>query len=305
MTITLVGENSYTLKADLKHLVSDFKESHGDLSIEQLEAQEIDKNKFSEALTSLPFLASKKLVVISELSKNKDLSDEAEQLINNLPETTDLVMVETKLDKRLSLYKFLKTKTDFREFNGLAPNELSKWLVQSAKSKGGNLTIGDASYLVERLGTNQLLLSNELDKLLLYSPNVSKESINLLTEQTPQSTIFQLLEVAFRGSYGDVLSLYKEQRALRVEPPQIIAMLCWQLSIVSIIKASGGKTPDLIAKEAKLNPFVVKKSQSIANKLSLNKTKDLISKLLIIDLASKSKNIDTDEALLNYLLDLA
>jgi DNA polymerase-3 subunit delta len=158
---------------------------------------------------------------------------------------------------------------------------------------------------VERVGSSQQLLGGELEKLILYNPQITRETIELLTDATPQSTIFQLLEAAFAGNTKQALQLYSEQRALNVEPAQIIAMLAWQLHVLAIIKTAGDRSPDTIAKEARLNPFVVKKSQNIARKLSLPELKELIGDLLRIDVQSKRTSIDADEALQHYLLRMA
>jgi len=303
--VTLNGENSFSLQRELRQLVADFEAEHGDLALERLDGQEAGIDRIGEALTSLPFLASRKLVMLREPGANKQFAEQVGQLLGDVPDTTDVIIVEPKLDKRLSYYKFLKKNTDFREFAELDVNGLSRWLVEAAKQQGGTLGQGDARYLVERAGQSQQLLSNELDKLLLYEPKISHQTIDLLTEATPQSTIFELLEAAFTGNTKRAFKLYEEQRALKVEPIQIIAMLGWQLNVLAIIKTGGDRDSDQIAKEAKLNPFVVRKSQSIARNLSLTELKKLVSDLLKIDTASKRTSIDTDEALQNYILQLA
>ncbi|HMH31141.1 MAG TPA: DNA polymerase III subunit delta [Methylomirabilota bacterium] len=305
MIVTLNGENSFSLQRELRQLVADFEAEHGDLALERLDGQEAGIDRIGEALTSLPFLASRKLVMLREPGANKQFAEQVGQLLGDVPDTTDVIIVEPKLDKRLSYYKFLKKNTDFREFAELDVNGLSRWLVEAAKQQGGTLGQGDARYLVERAGQSQQLLSNELDKLLLYEPKISHQTIDLLTEATPQSTIFELLEAAFTGNTKRAFKLYEEQRALKVEPIQIIAMLGWQLNVLAIIKTGGDRDSDQIAKEAKLNPFVVRKSQSIARNLSLTELKKLVSDLLKIDTASKRTSIDTDEALQNYILQLA
>ncbi len=158
---------------------------------------------------------------------------------------------------------------------------------------------------MERVGASQQLLSNELEKLLLYDPRISRRTIDSLTDATPQGTIFQLLEAAFAGDRARALRLYAEQRALKVEPPQIIAMLAWQLNVLAIIKTAGERSSDTIAREAKLNPFVVQKSRNIARDISLARLKGLVSGLLKIDTRIKRTNTDPDEALRHYLLTLA
>jgi DNA polymerase-3 subunit delta len=181
---------------------------------------------------------------------------------------------------------------------------LASWLTAEAKQKDGSLSLADARYLVERVGSNQQLLSNELEKLLLYDSKIDRRTIDLLTDPAPQSTIFQLLEAAFAGHAKTVLKLYAEQRAQKVEPAQVIAMLTWQLHVLAIVKAAGDRSVDTIAKEAKLNPFVIRKSQGIARKLSLSELKELINELLKIDVAMKRTAMDADDALQHYLLKL-
>jgi DNA polymerase-3 subunit delta len=305
MIITLSGDNSFGWQAELKRLVGDFVSDYGDLALERLDGEEADFVRLQEALTSLPFLAPKKLVILRAPSKNKQFAEHVEQILDDVFETNDVILVEPKLDKRLAYYKTLKKITDFRDFAELDINGLARWLGDEAKRQQGSLGSTDARYLIERVGVNQLLLSNELEKLLIYDSKVTRASIELLTEATPQSTIFQLLEAAFAGNAKKTLNLYAEQRALKVEPPQIIAMLAWQLNILTIIKTAGDRAADQIAKEARLNPFVVRKSQSIAQNLTLSELKKLIVDLLKIDTKSKRTNLNPDEALQTYLLKLA
>lgn len=304
MVVTLTGENSFALQRELNGLVQAYLAEHSDLGLERIDGQEVSTERIAEAVTSLPFLASKKLVVLRAPSSNKQFTEQAEQILDEVSETTDVIIIEPKLDKRLSYYKFLKKKTDFREFPELDINGLARWLTDTARAQDASLSPADARYLVERVGTSQQLLANDLEKLVLYDPKITRQTIDLLTDPTPQSTIFQLLEAAFAGNGKKTLDLYVEQRALKVEPIQIIAMLAWQLHVLAILKTAGDREVDQIAKEAKLNPYVLRKSQDIANKLTLPNLKSQISNLLEIDTKSKRTNLDADEALQNYLLKL-
>jgi DNA polymerase-3 subunit delta len=305
MISVLTGENSFGLDHELHGRTAAFIKEQGDLALERIDGQEADFERIREAMTSLPFLASRKLIVLREPGANKEFVAAVENLASEIPETTDVIFVEAKPDKRTAYYKFLKSQKDYKEFPQLDTNGLASWLVKEAKNRGGELNTSDARYLVERVGIDQQLLAHELEKLLLFNNAVSRESINQLTTASPQSTIFQLLEAAFAGNSRRTLKLYEEQRSLKVEPAQIVAMLSWQLHILATIKTAGDRSTDQIAKEARINPFVVRKSLAIADKLSLRELKEYISNLLQIDMRSKRTNLDTDEALQNYLLELA
>jgi len=303
--VTFTGDNSFMLRAELDTLVQRFLDEHGDMALERLDGEETTYERLQEALQSLPFLASKKMVILRAGSANKQFVERAESLLKELPESTDLILLEPKLDKRSSYYKLVKKVTDFKEFPELDRAGLARWLMSAAKSQGGSIGQNDALYLVERAGTNQQLLSHELEKLLLYDQNITKRSIDLLIDPTPQSTVFELLEAAFAGNAKRAMELYEEQRALKVEPQQIIAMLAWQLHILALIKTAGDRTPDLIAREGRVNPFVVRKSAVIARKMSLNQLKQLIYDLMTIDRRLKREALDADEALQDFLLVIA
>ncbi len=294
------------LRAELRRRIHDFVDAHGDMALERLDGEDTGYDRIQEALQSLPFLADRKMVVLQSPSSNKQFIENAQKLLEDLPGTTDLIVVEPKLDKRLGYYKYLKKQSGYSEYNELDENSLAKWLVALAKEKSAQLTLADAKYLIERVGSSQLVLASEVEKLSLYQSDVTRTAINALTVAAPQSTIFQLLEAAFAGNSRHVLQLYAEQRALKVEPQQIIAMLAWQLHILALVKSAGKEeTPDSIARAAKLNPYVVRKSAGIARKLSMTQTRQLVHDLLITDERLKQEALNADDVLLEYLLQIS
>ncbi len=305
MITTLTGSNSFGLKAELGQFVSAFLEEHGDMALERLDGEDAPFDRIRESLESMPFLSARKMVVLRAPGSNKTFMDQAEKLLVNTPELTDVIIVEPKLDKRLAYYKFLKKNTEFKEFNELDEYGLSKWLVEEAKNQIGSLSQTNAKYLVERVGTNQQMLANELVKLLSYNKAITRQTVDLLTEPTPQSTIFELLDAAFAGNAKKALELYTEQRALKVEPQQIMAMLAWQLHVLAVIKTAGTRSAEEISRDAKLNPFVVRKSQAIAHKTTLMGLKSLIQRALELDVRLKSESINADDAMQHFLVTLA
>jgi len=149
------------------------------------------------------------------------------------------------------------------------------------------------------------MLRLELDKLLAFDPNITDQSIELLTVRLPQSTVFELLDAAFAGKTARAIALYSEQRALKVEPQAIIAMLAWQLHILLAVKAAGKISVEDIAKAAKLNPFVVRKSQGLVRNVTLSQLKKQIEDLLRLDYRLKRTMTNPDEAVQLYLLQIS
>ncbi len=300
MIATLTGSNAFALQAELKRLVGEFVAEYTDLGLQRIDGEEAEYDVIREALESLPFLASRKMVVLRTPGANKLFAEKVEQLLGDLPETTDVIIHEPKLDKRSVYYKFLKKTTDYKEFNELDDYGLAKWLTTQA-----DISQSDAKYLLERVGPNQQMLASELAKLATYNPKITRQTIDLLTEPNPQSTIFQLLDAAFAGNHKQLLKLYAEQRASKVEPQQIMAMMAWQLHVLAVVKAAGDRSDATIAADAKINPFVVSKSHRITQSFTLENLKELVRKLAQLDVQLKTTAIDADDGLQNYLLNIS
>jgi len=304
MVISLTGSNSFLLRRRLDELTNSFVAEQGELALERIEAESVDLQAILDAIQSLPFLSARKMVVVRDLSANKPAAEAIEQIISSVEDSTDLIIYEPAPDKRTSYFKVLKSKTELEEFNELDTRSLANWLADEAKKQGGQLGLADANYLVERIGANQQMLASELGKLLTYDPQVTRANIDLLTEPTPQGKIFELLDAAFGGNKKRALKLYEEQRAQRVEPQAILAMIAWQLQLLALAKYSKDKPATTVAKDAGLNPYPVTKAKNLAAKISKNELNKMVDEALDIDWRGKTTAIDLDEALKTYITTL-
>lgn len=304
MLITLVGNNTFILSKRLNELVNVFAAKYGNLAVERFDGEEVEPQAIVEALQSLPFLAKKKLVIVRSGGLNKEFAEDVEQIISSIGDSTDVVFYEPQIDKRTAYFKVLKSQTRFEEFNELDTYGLARWLVTEAKNRQAELSLADANYLVERLGTNQSLLANELDKLAIYNSRITRQNIDLLTEPTPQSKVFDLLDAAFSGRKERALRLYDDQRAQKVEPQAILAMIAWQLQQIAIAKMAGNRSVTEVSKDSGMKEYPLRKAKNLADKLSDEDLKYMVSEALEIDYRGKTTSLDMDEALKTYIVSL-
>ena len=75
MVITLSGSNSFALQQSQRQLVTDFIAEQGEMALERVDGSEATIERLSEALTSLPFLSSKKMVLLRQGSANKQFAE--------------------------------------------------------------------------------------------------------------------------------------------------------------------------------------------------------------------------------------
>lgn len=304
MIVTISGDDSYALKERRQELVNEFVSKHGDINIERIDGDEADSEQILDAIQNVPLLGSK-MVIISSAASQKNLLEQLEEISRNIPNTTEVLLIDSKFDKRAKYYKLLQKYSDFQDFSSSKTADINDWIVKTAQTKHGQISRADASYLVQQVGTNKTWLANEIEKLIIFDSDITKETIDLLCEPTPASTVFQLIDAMFIGNHEKAIKLYKDQRRQRVEPLAILAMITWQLHVLALLKTAGNKTVSDIARESKVSPFVLNKSKTIAAKLPMTQLKKMIKRTLNLDVRLKTESIDADQAMQHLLLTMA
>ncbi len=305
MIYTLTGSNTFLLRRELAKLRSEFVRRHGDFELEYIEAESCSVSDLAAKLSSLPFFSDKRCLIIDQPSAVHSLTEALPELIEATSDLVDVVLIEPSLDKRTKYYKFLKKHTDFREFSDLDEASLASWLVAQAKESGAQLSPSDAKYLINRVGANQYGLSHELQKLATHSKQITRDTIDLLSEPTPQTSIFDLLDSAFAGNARRALSLYENQRVQKVEPQVILAMLARQMHTMALVLAAPRhKSDTVIAKDNSLHPYAVTKARQSTRGMSIANLAKYIAELRAIDRRQKTKNVSLDDALRYFLIRL-
>ncbi len=304
MITVLTGANAYLLSETKKRIVDDFIRQNGSTAVEVVNASDLTVKQLVASMQARSLFSEKRLLIINDLSVNKNITEHIQDVLDADNVDTVALIVEQKFDKRTALYKLLKQKTDFRVFDELNEQALINWIVEYAKDRNGKLSHIDAQYILQRVGVDQLRLANEIDKLALYNSVISKKTIDMLTVESVHSTVFNLLDAAFAGQTKKTLELYREQRQAKVEPQAILGMLGWQLHILALVKSAEQQHADEIARQAKISPFVVRKTMTLAKNRTIDDVRNLVRRVLDVDIQLKSASINADDALQELLLEI-
>ncbi len=302
MVVVLSGKNSYLLQKNLQDVTREFVTEFGD-GIERFDGSELTSaDGVLDAVRSVSFLQPRKLVIVRDFAQCKDLLEKMESIVEQTADSTDLLLVDQKLDKRTAAYNFLKKQCELRMFEDLAPYDLQRWLVEESKNIGLELTADIAKFLVDRVGPNQQLLHRELEKLALHTQPITKAVIEEMVEPTPQSKVFDMLEALFTGQADKAQKLYDDQRAQGEEPQKLLAMITWQLQQLTLAVFAPTKTVDVLTK-AGMSPYGAQKALQMAKHITPKDLKFYITELAAID-ASVKTNADIESALSVYFSEI-
>jgi DNA polymerase-3 subunit delta len=298
MTIVLTGKNAHGVHAGQLKIVAEFVATHGD-SVERFDGSELaSADSVIDAVRSISFLEPRKLVIVKDFGQSKELMDRIEDVIAQVAESTDLLLVDQKLDKRTAGYKYLQKNVDVKDYKPLADYDSEKWLVALAHDNGAVLKPAQAKYLIARVGNDQLRLEQELKKLASSGQEMTQTLIDNLTEPQPQSKVFDMLDALFQGNLDKAWRLYQDQRAQGEDPHKIIAMITWQLSQLTLAIHAPMQTVDTLT-SAGVSPYGAQKLLKTSKYISKQQLSRYVNELASIDEQIKT-SADVESALETY-----
>jgi DNA polymerase-3 subunit delta len=170
------------------------------------------------------------------------------------------------------------------EFPRLREGELPAWLEGEAKRQGKTLGPGTARQLVEVVGQNLLELSQELEKLILYTgaqTSISAADAARLSSHSRTHTIFELVEALGQSRPDKALKVLGRLLELGEPPSRILVMLARQVRL--LIRTREGLQRHLdaaaLAKELGVPKFVAEKLQRQAGGFRLGQLKGQLIRL--------------------------
>jgi len=288
----LSGTNYHAVSAKVKELTEAFEAEYGSEGIERRDASSIEPSQLASLLTGVTLFASHRLVIIKDLSASKHLVESFLQIIKNIPEAVRVVILEPQLDKRTALYKALKKDAELLEYSELDEVALSSWVRDEVGRQKGNIDAKALQLIVQYVGLDQGRMLQELNKLLAYDSSITTKAVEELVEPSPQDTIFQLLDLALGGKSTRALEVLDGLERAHEDPFQTASMLIWQVHILALVQGAGTTADSEIAKEAKINPFVIRKSRGLAKSLTKAKLTQIIDAVAACDVTLKTSSTE-------------
>jgi DNA polymerase-3 subunit delta len=304
MVTLIYGDNEFALLAEKQRRVREFLEVHDAFGLEQLDCSECDAPRLRDALLQLPFLVSKKLVVLRDVFAQKWAADLLLALWPQIPAEIDVLIVESKPDKRTKLFKELAAQKNVHDYRPLQPRELLAWASAYAASLGSTLSARAASALVDRAGENQMRLAREIEKLAV-EPEISEELVSARVDQHLEASIFDLLDAVVAKQNDRACALYSDLLSLQTDPNEIMSMIAWQLHVLASIVYAPKKDTHSIAAVSGIHPFVIGKTLPLAARLSRDDVKRMVHSALQTDIAIKSGKAAADDAVRLLILELS
>ncbi len=293
MIILFYGKDTYRLKEKLNEIVEEYKKKHkSGFNLKFLDAKEINIDDLKSDFSSISMFKEKKLFVLSNVFSNAKIKEDFEKKAHLFFESSNILVLveEGDISSKDKLFCLLKEKAKIEVFNLLRVDQVKKWIKERLKGKEIELTAMDK--LVEFVGSDLWKMSKEIEKLINYSSKTIKEKdVELLVSPVFDSNIFETIDAIARKEKKKAVELISHHLKKGDSAPYIFSMIAFQFR--NIISVKGVENPNSLG----LNPFVLRKSISQAKNFSIEKLKEIYSKIVYLDTDIKTGRISPETAL--------
>ncbi|MBK8823907.1 MAG: DNA polymerase III subunit delta [Anaerolineales bacterium] len=315
----LYGNDEFAITRKLKDFESDFSDpTTAGMNTAHLEARTMTENDLNNAVNAMPFLAPKRLVIISNPSgkfNNPATRKKFGEFLNNAPDTAKIVLCETMEPKEVEKHWLMKwaekNKPAVKSQAFMLPKQrdMAGWIINEAKNQNGKIDPAAAAKLAEMVGVDTRQAGMELAKLLAYvnwARPVQGSDVEAVCIVTSQQSVFDFVDALSQGNGKTAQKLL--HRLLENEDSFALwGMVVRQFRLLvqarEILDGRGNK--DDVARALSVHPFVAEKTTGQASRFSMEALESIYHHLLSIDERVKTSQITLDLALDTLIVELA
>jgi DNA polymerase-3 subunit delta len=311
------GEETFLLSQQVRAWKESFrKRFEGDLNLVTLDGSEESEASLISQMETMPFLAEKRLIFIENLpeaakatSKESDAKEEDEKkedanqklidYLGKIPETSVVIFVQPKPDKRKRLYKKIVQVAEVKDFSPLKPAALGQWIQQQAVAYKATIDPRSAEHLAGLVGESLWRLDQEIQKLSAYAQgrSITPDDIDKLVIPSLEANVFHLTDALGAKDARKAIQCLHQSVAAGENLRQVFYMVVRQFRLLLLVCAYLSNYPNAtaqsLATSLKMHPFVARNTMGQAKRFKMAELKEAYRKLLDLDLAMKTSKIQT------------
>ncbi len=255
----------------------------------------------------------KKLAIIDDIFTKPDFKEKFLAKKEEFLKSDSIILIyqQGEINKKDSLFKFFKENSESQEFELLSGQKLKNWLKKEFEKYKTETEPGVLEALVEYVGSDLWRQSLEIKKLISYKNKglVKKEDVKLLVRSKIETDIFKTIDAVADKNKKQALNLLHKHLEKGDSPLYLLAMINYQFRNLLVVKDFIEKKRhqftnytrmtriNVLSKELKMHPFVIRKTFWQARKFTLEELKKIYRKIFQVDLDIKTGKIEPKTAL--------
>lgn len=310
-------KNVYLIYGSERYLVNQYKKKllqalvqEGDtMNFSSYEGKDINPNEIIDMAQTLPFFADYRVLLIENSGFFKKSCEELSEYMNEIPESTIFIFVESEVDSRLKMTKAVAKNGYVACIDTVDEATLQKWVLGRIRKEGKNITEQAYHDFIDRTGVDMSNIDSELVKLLSYcqyKDSISQEDVKAVVIEQTVNKVFDMVEHLAMKRQKEALQLYYQLLELNEAPMRILYQISRHFQILMVVKLMTGKGYGNreIAAKVGCREWAVKKYQNQARAYSLEQLKKAVREGVDYETAVKTGRMNDQLAVEVFLMSL-
>lgn len=307
--VAVYGEVPELVEKKSNELVNDFlEEGKDDFNFIKFNLYETSISSIIEEALTLPFISEKKAIVVKNSfmftgeKVSKEITPNTDQVIEFLEkyDGNNLLIFEiyqSKLDERKKLTKTLKNTSKLYKVEQMSEQEMKSWIQNKLHENYKDIKKDALNLFIELTGINFNVISQELDKIILFlgdRTTINKNDVSLIINRSLEQNVFLLTEYIQKGDKNKAIQLVKDLIIMKEEPIKLLALITsnYRLYYQCKILSRKGYSGQQISKTINVHPYRVKLALGQVKHYQLNELLNIIDHCAETDYKLKSSYID-------------
>lgn len=289
------------------------------MNTSHLDARSVSENELNNAIGSMPFLASQRLVVLDAPSKKYTGIEGHKRFtafLETIPPSTLLVLVDVDEIKEREipnhwLVKWVaKNGEKAKSESFLLPKqrEMPGWIAAETKRQGGQIEPAAAARLAEMVGEDPRQAAQEITKLLTYinfAHAIGIEDVEAVSITSAGTDVFDLVDAIGSQNGRQAQKLLRRLLDER-DAFELFALVVRQFRLLlqaREVMDEGGNLPEVTSALGQ-HPFVAEKIFGQAKRFSMQSLRGIYRHLLVMDESAKTGVMNLDLSLETFVVEL-
>lgn len=299
----LYGEESYLVRT-YKNMLKEAICEEESMNFSYYEGKDISVNEIKDVSMTLPFFASRRLIIVENSGFFKNSSEAVVEIIKEAPETTFFLFVESEVDKRNRMYKTVNEIGYVCEMKQQTEDALRKWAAKIFAKAGKQITGNDMNLFLGITGLEMDNIYNEAMKLIAYCLHrdvITAKDIETVCSTRTVDRVFDMINAMANKNIDEVMRLYGDLLALKEPPMKILALIGKQFSQLMAVRqlCVEGCSGSVIAERLGIRPYFINKYISQAKGYSVSELKQAV-----IDCIEAEQSVKTGKTDDKYVVEL-
>lgn len=319
--ITVYGEVPDLVEKKSSEMINKYLQTEKvDFNFIKFNLYETEITPIIEETLTMPFFSDKKAILVKNAyvftgeKVTKELNQNTDQLIEFLEkyDGDNLIIFEVyqnKLDERKKLTKALKKNGQLKKVEQMSEEEIKKWIQSKLNENYKDIKQDALNLFIELTGVNFNIVSQELDKLMLFlgdRPTINKDDVHQIINRSLEQNVFLLTEYIQKRQKNKAIQLVKDLINMKEEPIKLLALITsnYRLYYQCKILNQKGYSGQQIAKTVNVHPYRVKLALGQVRHYQLEDLLNIINSCAETDYKLKSSYMDKHLILELFILSL-